>query len=169
MSEVKKGNENVKCGKKLLNGTKCLGEVFVYPCAACLSQSITTKDKKPQEGWMSSVRRMEWSASLTASGNSMLALNCQFMVFAAICLLSKENSGIEIQCDLQPSNRKTMHVFLSNDRTMIIGIFRGDHSMGRDIHFRVWVCPHFSLKAVMREKRMTGSGWPKWPWSRNMG
>ncbi|EOB07443.1 hypothetical protein Anapl_06621 [Anas platyrhynchos] len=24
MSEVKKGNENVKCGKKLLNGTKCL-------------------------------------------------------------------------------------------------------------------------------------------------
>lgn len=50
MSEVKKGNENVKCRKKLLNGTKCLGEVFVYPCAACRSQSIITKDKEPQEG-----------------------------------------------------------------------------------------------------------------------
>lgn len=50
MSEVKKGNENVKCRKKLLNGTKCLSEVFVYPCAACRSQSIITKDKGTSGG-----------------------------------------------------------------------------------------------------------------------
>jgi hypothetical protein len=57
MSEVKEGNENVKCMGKPLNGTNCLGEVFVYPCAACLPQSITRKDKLPQEERMSAVRR----------------------------------------------------------------------------------------------------------------
>lgn len=49
MSEVQEGDENVNCRKKLLNGTNCLGEVFVYPCAACLPQSIIRKDKPPQE------------------------------------------------------------------------------------------------------------------------
>lgn len=49
MSEVKKGNENVKSARKLLNGTKCLGGESVCPCAACLPQSITRKDEPPQE------------------------------------------------------------------------------------------------------------------------
>lgn len=48
MSEVKEGNENVNHRRKLLNGTNCLREVFVYPCAACLSQSIIGKDKPPR-------------------------------------------------------------------------------------------------------------------------
>lgn len=48
MSEVKEGNENVNHRRKLLNGTNCLREVFVYPCAACLPQSIIRKDKPPR-------------------------------------------------------------------------------------------------------------------------
>lgn len=48
MSEVKEGNENVNRRRKLLNGTNCLREVFVYPCAACLPQYIIRKDKLPR-------------------------------------------------------------------------------------------------------------------------
>lgn len=53
MRGAKEGNENVRSGRKLLNGTKCLGGVSACPCAACLSQSIIRKDKAPQEECLS--------------------------------------------------------------------------------------------------------------------
>lgn len=77
MSEVKEGNENVNCRRKLLNGTNRLSEVFVYPCAACLPQSIITKDKPPRGNECPrSVGKMEGPA-LNAQGNSTHAQDCQ--------------------------------------------------------------------------------------------
>lgn len=70
MSEVRERNENVNRGRKLLNGTNCLRGVFVYPCAACLPQSIIRKDKPP--GGMSVLGRQGgWQGPApTAQGNS---------------------------------------------------------------------------------------------------
>lgn len=98
------GNENVKSGKKLLNGTNCLGKVCVYSCAACLPQSIIRKDKPPREEWLPYVGRMERPPSWTAHGNSTLALDCQFTGFTVIWLLSMADPEIAVHRASWPSN-----------------------------------------------------------------
>lgn len=104
MSGAKEGNKNVRSERNLLNGTKCLGGGSVCPCAACLPQSISRKDKAPREARLSSGRRTRGPLSLTAYGNRRPAQICHFTGFTVIRLLSMGNPEIASLGDGRPSN-----------------------------------------------------------------
>lgn len=84
--------------------------------------------------------------------NSTLALNCQFMVFTAVCLLSMRVAQTKSQCDFQPSN-KGLRVFI-NDSEEAGQLLRGKTSKKRGADSSSFVF----FKLNVRSERLTGDG-----------